>query len=128
MKQPVLIVCCVLIAIAATAQRFSISGFVKDSLSGESLIGANIVRLKSSAGIASNAHGFYSLSFPTDTITLAVSYTGYRRCVVSFKLKRDTVINFTLSGSMLDEVVVNSSQADEILESTRMSTISLPID
>lgn len=124
----VLFFCFVFLPCTILAQRFSISGFVKDSLSGESLIGANIIRLKSSAGIAANSHGFYSLSFPSDTITLAVSYTGYRSQILSFRLVRDTVINFRLNGSILNEVVVNSNQANDLLESSRMSTISIPIE
>ena len=42
--------------------RFTLNGYIKDSLSGESIIGATISIDGQSRGVASNQYGFYSRS------------------------------------------------------------------
>ncbi|HQU56144.1 MAG TPA: hypothetical protein PLG88_01880, partial [Chitinophagaceae bacterium] len=44
--------------------RVVLNGYVKDSLSGESLIGASIVVNGASKGVVSNLYGFYSITLP----------------------------------------------------------------
>jgi hypothetical protein len=58
--------------------KFTISGTIKDSKSGETLIGAavRIVELPN-IGVTTNEYGFYSLSIPQGTYTVLVSYVGY---------------------------------------------------
>lgn len=46
----------------ATAQKFTISGYVKDASSGENLIGIHIFDKHTLAGTSSNYYGFYSLT------------------------------------------------------------------
>lgn len=111
------------------AQKFTISGYMKDVDTGESLIGATAVHGKSASGTTANAHGFYSITLPRDSVMLLYSYVGYEHQAVKFFLRSDTVINILLKGStLLDEVVVNASKADAIHEINRMSSISVPID
>lgn len=129
MKLSLIVFLISLIFIAAQAQKFTISGYIKDSETSESLIGASIVNLKSGAGNAANVHGFYSLTLPKDSITVAVRSVGYQPILTTFYLYKDTTIHFLLHGSvLLKEVVVNSTSADAIHESTKMSTVSIPID
>ena len=59
------------------AQNFTISGTVKESKTGEPIIGAKIYDLKSKKGTLSNEYGFYSLTLPQDSVYLRVSYIGY---------------------------------------------------
>ncbi len=111
------------------SQKFTISGYVKDNESSESLIGASIFQPKNSLGTTANAHGFYSLTLPSDSITLVYSYVGYQPILVKFKLVNDTVINATMSSAVtLNEIVVTSTKAEEIHESTKMSSFSVPIE
>lgn len=112
----------------ASAQKFTISGYVKDSESGETLIGATITDIKTVQGNVANTHGFYSLTLPKDSIALMYSYVGYTRKIISFYLTRDTVINITLESAMLSEVVVNSSRTEAIQETTKMSSFTIPIE
>ncbi|MDQ6889930.1 MAG: carboxypeptidase-like regulatory domain-containing protein, partial [Bacteroidota bacterium] len=63
--------------IVCSQKRFTLSGYVKDSLSGETLIGSTISILGSSKGITSNAYGFYSISLNTGTYTFICSNVGY---------------------------------------------------
>lgn len=111
------------------AQKHTISGYIRDANTGESLIGATAVQVALRAGTAANAHGFYSITLPRDSVSLIFSYVGYDPQLVKFFLQKDTTIDITLNGSkLLDEVVVNATKADAIHEINRMSTVSIPID
>jgi hypothetical protein len=46
------------------AQKYTISGSVKDAASGESLIGASIYNIPSLQGTTANSEGFNSISLP----------------------------------------------------------------
>lgn len=110
-------------------QKFTISGYLKDADTGESLIGATVLHARSSSGTSANTHGFYSITLPRDSVTLLYSYVGYEPQLIRFLLRKDTVINMQLKGAtVLDEVVVSATKADAIHEINRMSSISVPID
>jgi outer membrane receptor for ferrienterochelin and colicin len=118
------------ISLLAEAQKkFTISGHVKDVTSGESLIGASVFNSRSLSGTTSNTYGFYSLTLPCDSVSLQISYVGYEPMLMKFLLKADTTITIELQpGKILNEVTVNANQEDNIQNTTRMSTIDLPIE
>lgn len=63
----------------AFAQKVTISGYVKDSATKESLIGANVYEVHLQKGGSTNQYGFYSITLPsTDTLEVVFSYIGYR--------------------------------------------------
>ena len=65
MKRISLLVGLVIGTLTVTAQnKFTISGYIRDSLSGETLIGASITIGGQSIGISSNQYGFYSITLP----------------------------------------------------------------
>ncbi len=81
-----------------------ITGKVSDT-NGEDLIGASVLVKGTSVGTVSDFDGTYSLSVPTDAITLVYSYTGYTDQEV--EIGSQTVINVILEeGIALDEVIV----------------------
>ena len=115
--------------IHVSAQKHTISGYIKDASSGESLIGANVFDKKSLSGSSSNAYGFYSLTLPSDTVTLIYSYVGYGAQITKILLNKDTTINVELQdNALLKEIVVSADEIDKIQEVTQMSTISVPIE
>src|SRR5690242_10251670 len=95
----------------AFGQKFTISGYVKDSGSSESLIGAAIVSKKTLQGTAANVHGFYSITLPADSIHLVYSFVGYAPIQIKLLLRSDTTIDIGLiNGTQLDEVVVSATR------------------
>ena len=58
--------------ISSAQNRYTISGYVKDSLTGETLIGANISVKNKTKIIASNQYGFYSLTLEEGTYTIKI--------------------------------------------------------
>lgn len=107
--------------IYAQNSSFTISGTIKDAESGETLIGAIVSVDNGRVYSLTNEYGFYSLSLPTDSIVLQVSYVGYPNNVHSFYHAQDTVLNIELSSkAMIEEVVVLSSSNQEKINSTQM--------
>jgi hypothetical protein len=109
-------------------QKFTVSGTVKDASTGENLIGASIYNAKNGAGTTSNNYGFFSITLPKDSVKLKISFVGYGSLLIHFLLLKDTTITIPLlEGTSLKEIVIEG-QAEEIQESSRMSTIDIPVD
>lgn len=128
-RPSVLITFLLMIFLNSYSQKFTISGYIKDQESSESLIGATVVNIKTGAGSAANNSGFYSLTLPGDSVSVMCNYVGYEPSVLKFKLATDTVLNFLLkSSTLLDDVIISAAKGDEIHEINRMSTTTIPVD
>jgi hypothetical protein len=112
----------------AQAQKFTISGSVKDRESGEHLIGASI-NTATGQGTVANHYGFYSITLPRDTVHLRISYVGYEPLVIPLFLSQDTTINVEISsGTSLKEVDISGTAEDQRQESSRMSTSDVTVE
>lgn len=58
-------------------QNLGLNGYIKDSLSGETLISANITVKEEGRDVTSNQYGFFSLTLAKGHYQLQVSYVGY---------------------------------------------------
>ena len=108
--------------------RYTISGFLRDSLTTESLISATVYNKTTLAGATTNQFGFYSLTLPAGEVKLVYSFVGYNTQTVNFQLRRDTIINVSLAGGQhLQEVAITADRTSRIQETTQMSMINMPI-
>lgn len=110
--------------------RFSISGTVKDSLSGETLIGASIkLNAPTSAGTVSNTYGFYSISSIAGTYEVLISYTGYRTESKFVTLDKDITLNIALAPkNELREVVISARNSDDQVSNPQMGLEKLNME
>jgi len=107
--------------------KFTISGYITDETSSETLIGANILEKNQHTGSATNTFGFYSLTLPEGNTKLSFSYLGYTSKQLSFPLRKDTLLNIALTTSNeLKEVVIVSNKKEAGLQSTNMSAYEIP--
>ncbi|MFC5271793.1 TonB-dependent receptor [Adhaeribacter terreus] len=112
----------------AQQAKFTINGFVRDKQTGENLIGVGIFNPKTGQGTTTNNYGFYSITLPQDSVNLIVSYLGYERLSFNIFLNQDLEQNFNLTANNeLKTVEIVGTKEEKIRESTRMSTISVPI-
>ena len=111
--------------LAQAQTRYTISGYVRDSTSGEPLIQATVLGNTNGQGTVTNSYGYYSLTLPaSDTLQLRVSYVGYTPVVVALVLQENRSLNVVLvTDELLDEVVVEST--DPIHEQTSMSVLRI---
>jgi hypothetical protein len=101
--------------------KHTISGVLKDALSGETLIGASVYVGDGSSGTTTNVYGFYSLTLSQDSILLTFSYIGLRSIEYQFYLSADTTISLELSeGLQIKEVTVRANSNKEKVNSTQM--------
>jgi hypothetical protein len=114
---------------AAAQEKFTLSGYVRDSLSGETLIGATVTISGLGKGIASNQYGFYSITLPRGTYTVIASFTGYQPQPIDITLDKNIQHNFSLSQkAVLQEVIVSSRRRDGNVNNAQMGTIDLSIN
>lgn len=110
------------------AQKYTVSGYVESSESGEKLAGAVIiVGENSNLAVMSNTYGFYSLTIPAGTVQISASYLGYESGVAEFQLNSDTLINFELlSSNEIEEVEIYGNKTEA--EKTEMGKIEIPVE
>lgn len=110
-----------------TAKRVTLSGYIRDSVNGEVLIGANVYVRGLQAGTVTNAYGFYSISLQPGEYTFVFSYVGYTSQVLTQKLRENMVkdVELTPVPQELDEVTVKAEKPDANVTRTEMSTNKL---
>ena len=111
-------------------QNFTVSGYVKDERSGETLIGVNVFNKKDiGQGSSTNTYGFYSLTLPKGEYTLKVSYVGFADKEITLNLTGDVQQNIEITeGVALQEVVVTAEAKDKNVTNTQMGTVTMPIE
>ncbi len=110
--------------------KYTISGYIKDSLNGETLIGATITVQGQTKGISSNLYGFYSITLDEGKYILICSFIGFRLKAVTIDLKADIKINFEVIPkiNLSQEVVVSSKKRDANVKNAQMGKFTLPIE
>ncbi|NOT94564.1 TonB-dependent receptor [Ferruginibacter sp.] len=131
MKRKVFILLILLSPFFIKAQnRFTVSGFIKDSLNGETLIGATIAIQGKTKGISSNQYGFYSITLEEGEYLFICSYIGYQPKVIVLKLDGNKQLNFDVLPkiSLSQEVVVSTKKRDANVKNAQMGKFTLPIE
>ncbi|WP_286776831.1 TonB-dependent receptor [Sphingobacterium sp. UBA2074] len=105
---------------AYSQQSKSISGFVRDSISGENIIGAVIRNDAEEKSTASNKYGFFSLSVRDGSKGIEVSSVGYRTKGFSVYLDKDStyIIQLVPEENQLAEVTVTGNRRKSIKDLT----------
>lgn len=117
----------ILSTLSAWAQNVNISGYVRDQLSGENIIGAVIYVVETGDIATTNNYGYYSFSLPSGTYTL--------QCIASLYQQLDTVVNcsqnlkldFNLleESTQLEGVEVTAQRKDVNVYATQMGVNTL---
>jgi hypothetical protein len=108
---------------------FTISGYITEAKTGESLIGASVFDLKSGKGTIANNYGFYSLTLPADSVRLRFSYVGYQTLVVPLLLKASQKLDIKITGvTELQGVEIIAETSEKNFEKSQMSTMDLSMD
>jgi hypothetical protein len=107
--------------------RYTISGYIRDSTSGEMLPGANIFVKEINTGTSSNLYGFYSLTLPEGKYTLLFQYAGYTTQEKIVQLHADITYDIEAGSAVMqyEEVVVTAPAAEENVKSTEMGKVEI---
>tara|TARA_B100000700_G_scaffold331299_1_gene462957 strand:+ start:2068 stop:4542 length:2475 start_codon:yes stop_codon:yes gene_type:complete len=107
--------------------KYTISGYITDKNTGESIIGANIYSKLTGKGVTSNTYGFYSLTVKEGEQEIVYSFIGYKNISQTINLQKDINYNveFELSSVNVQEIEVVGEA--NIVEKTQTSVIDIPI-
>ena len=111
--------------------KVTLSGFVKDSLSGETMPGVTIVDPNNPAqGVVSNLYGFYSISLNKGSQTIRFSSVGYAAKEIKLDLTQDEKLDVDLSLTTYTgkEVTIHGDRSNKNTRSAEMGTVSLSMD
>ena len=113
------------------AQTFTISGYITDKKTGESLIGV-IALVKNNPGIgrASNDYGFYSLSLPKGKYEIVFSYIGHQKQIIDIDLTGNKTLNVAMEDmtTNLQEVVVTGTLDNENVRQSTMGVEKINVE
>lgn len=106
----------------------TINGFVKDSSTGEALVGAIVKTIDGKKGAATDVKGYYKIDLTAGVYTFQITYLGYitqqRTITVS---TQDINLNFSLSSNAIStkEAVITGERNNKNVTSTEMSRVEL---
>jgi len=110
-------------------EKFTLSGYITDAKSGETLIGANLYFPALKSGTTTNTYGFYSITLEQGTYQAIVSYLGYETQFKQIELQKDIELTILLEpqSTTIGEVVISESKikAKENVERPVMSVIDI---
>jgi CarboxypepD_reg-like domain len=111
------------------AQKFTVSGTIRDAKTGEELIGASVVvKELAGIGVTCNEYGFYSLTLKSGTYTLKTSFVGYNDVLNTLKLDKDQKLDIKLSsGRELEVVTISAKKENENVAKAQMGVERLDI-
>lgn len=134
-KRVFCIVLMLLAVLIGRAQRVTLSGTVKASESGESLMGAYVILTdtanpQNKQGCITNQAGFYSISVPAGTYRLMVNYMSYKSIQETFPISKSQVRNFEMEPEAIagEEVVVTGEKMDHNIASADVGRMEMKIE
>jgi hypothetical protein len=119
----------VLCATTAWSQtKYTINGYVKDSVSGETIIGATITL--SGRSVSTNQYGFYSITLDSGEYDFTVSHVSYltQSSRIYHKQNLQQTIFLLPKAAALNEVIVYSRRRDVNVRNAQMGQIDLSMN
>ncbi|HZF63047.1 MAG TPA: TonB-dependent receptor [Chitinophagaceae bacterium] len=110
--------------------KFTINGYVRDSVSGETIIGATVTVHQLSRSVSTNQYGFYSLTLDSGVYNLTVSHVSFLSNSKEISLTQNLSEDFLLlqRSAAISEVVVYSRRKDANVRNAQMGKIDLSIN
>src|SRR5664280_1941881 len=112
-----------------TSKSATISGFIRDAKTGESLTGAVIYPKENPAiGITSNSYGYFSLTLPVGKYSLIVQFLGYKTKIIPLDLKENMKISFDMeeeSIALKEITITGEKNNNNVVQSELISKIDV---
>lgn len=130
LKNFLLLLAGVLITITSFADgKHTISGKIKDKVTGEELFGVVVVIQELNKSTQSDENGNYTLLVPEGDYTLLISYIGYKKYTQKISVTGNLVLNYGIEEDVteMSEVIVNGQRQDNNITDLKMSANTLEI-
>lgn len=108
-------------------EKFTLSGTVSETETGETLIGVNVIIPELQSGAITNEYGFYSITLPTGEYEVYYSSLGFATKKTTVVLSENITKNLSLSTDTeeLDEIVVKADVEKLNIRKPQMSVNTL---
>lgn len=107
---------------ARSADKYSLSGTISSSKTGETLIAATVRLAGTKVATLSNEYGFYSISLPKGTQQIEISAIGFRSQTKTIELNSPMRLNILLQedANELETVSITATSARRNIENPQM--------
>lgn len=114
-------------ALASAQQKFTLSGIVTETATGETLIGVNVIISELRTGTITNEYGFYSITLPEGDYEVVYSSLGFTAKKTVVTLKENIVQNIELAvdAEQLEEVIISADVERASIRAPQMSVNTL---
>ncbi|MFM2338203.1 MAG: hypothetical protein RL115_1396 [Bacteroidota bacterium] len=114
----------------AKLNRFVLNGYVKDSLTGETIAGASIAVSGEQRGVTSNQFGFYSITLAQGNYTITLTHISYQGKSIAVNLTQNQSFNFDVvpKSALNTEVIVYTKRRDGNVKNAQMGRTDLSIN
>lgn len=109
-------------------EKHTVSGYIIDKETGESLIGVNVIWKEKFQGTTSNTYGFFSLTLPEGEVNIDFSYIGYQLQTKKITLDKDITLNIELGSSSTNIEEVTIVGEETVVERTQSSIVEVPVE
>lgn len=117
--------------VGVAQEKLTLNGYIKDGLSGETLIGANILVKGTGKTVTSNNFGFFSITLNKGKYQLSCSYIGYQTKEFDLDLNINTEQLIQLlpnAATILQDVTVSARRRDNNVKTAQMGKIELSVN
>ncbi|WP_270090236.1 TonB-dependent receptor [Sphingobacterium sp. SYP-B4668] len=113
-----------ILEVCAAQTNYTVSGYVRDGATGETLIGAIIQGEDPTQLTRTNNYGYYSLTLPSGAHKLTYRYVGYTSNEINLTIVDNVKQNVELISdqNQLEEVVVSSQKKSNNVKSAQMGS------
>lgn len=127
MTKNIFIILIILLSTQSWAQKYTLSGNVKDASNGEQLIGATIFLKDLKTGTITNEYGYFALNLNAQIYVVEINYLGFEAEILTINLDSDKYLEIELSesSSVLQEVEITVERLDRNIKSNEMSNVKL---
>lgn len=114
MKYILLFASFLLLNLAWSQDKATLSGTIKDGGTGEELIGAILKVKGQNIGAQTNEYGFYSITLPAGTYTFVITSAGYvtKEETIDLTTNKQLDVQLAEEGTELEEVVISTERQD----------------
>lgn len=115
---------------AHAQSKYTLHGYIRDSLSGETLIGASVSVEDGRKGVNANQYGFYSITLPAGTYRMICSFIGYdsRSFTLQIDSNRTRDILLLPAAGEISNVTVTGKKREDHLKTAQMGKVDLDMN
>ena len=111
---------------ALAQERYTVSGYVKEAKSKESLPSINIYLPELNKGASTNNYGFYSLSLEAGVYPIQISAVGYQVLLDTLEVQADMVYNAVLIPEIYELTQIEvAGKVERETQTAQMSKVTL---